>query len=503
MYAASETTEALPNIIVDVLLRLNLPLSALQSHDFCKMADMSTNRPLRLNSMLCFVMSRYNKLDLKYIRDITIGFYNADKVNAAKKQLLIDAKDKKLDSLLSRYPEPQGDGRVSREVDDILSIVQQLDESTSVQYLPCYVTDNMDKVPSIKLDDGDMRLMINKLSTMEAMVQSLQSIVCSLSAAMNAGNHSGNSRNDVTQWPSLPQRSNVSTPTQCHQHRGIPPSDSDRPRSTVDTYNGSKNGRTDDERSSVKTATSAISWAQSSDNGIPNDDGDTDVTDADGFTLYESQRDKRLRRGSPSAGTVENNVENNVVTHSVEHERPPTSSTRKPLMVGRRSTAAFTTRDAAKLTAAKPQKLVVCVDNVAPNLSETDLTEFVSSLGVRVLTCFKVKPRLPVRLRVRTITVNHSTFRLCINKADQHLLLNSEVWPEDIVIKRYFFKNAGQTNSATGGPTVDAADSDAVLTDPTDSTLTVDNTAMAGGDGDNTEIYMDQGQPAASTPLRC
>ena len=153
MYAASETTEALPNIIVDVLLRLNLPLSALQSHDFCKMADMSTNRPLRLNSMLCFVMSRYNKLDLKYIRDITIGFYNADKVNAAKKQLLIDAKDKKLDSLLSRYPEPQGDGRVSREVDDILSIVQQLDESTSVQYLPCYVTDNMDKVPSIKLDD--------------------------------------------------------------------------------------------------------------------------------------------------------------------------------------------------------------------------------------------------------------------------------------------------------------------------------------------------------------
>ena len=171
-------------------------------------------------------------------------------------------------------------------------------------------------------------------------------------------------------------------------------------------------------------------------------------------------------------------------------------------MVGKRSIAAFTARDAAKLTAAKPQKLVVCVDNVAPNLSETDLTEFVSSLGVRVLTCFKVKPRLPLRLRERKFTVNHSTFRLCINKADQHLLLNSEVWPEDIVIKRYFFKNAGQTN-ATGGPTVDAADSDAVSTDPTDSTLTVDNTDMAGGDGDNTEIYMDQGQPVVSTPLRC
>jgi len=141
----------------------------------------------------------------------------------------------KLDSRLSRYPERQSDGRVSRQVDDILSIVQQLDESTSVQHLPCYVTDNMDKVPSIKLDDGDMRLMINTLSKMEGMVQSLQSTVCLLSAAMNAGNPLGNSRNDVIQWPPLPQRSNVYTPTQCHQQYGVLPSDGDRARSTVDT----------------------------------------------------------------------------------------------------------------------------------------------------------------------------------------------------------------------------------------------------------------------------
>ena len=128
----------------------------------------------------------------------------------------------------------------------------------------------MDKVPSIKLDDGDMRLMINKLSKMEAIVQSLQSTVCSLSAAMNAGNPLGNSRNDVIQWPALPQRSIVSTPTPCHQQYGVPPpSDGDRAMSTVDTCNGSKNGHTNDKRSSIKRPASAISWAQSSDNVIP------------------------------------------------------------------------------------------------------------------------------------------------------------------------------------------------------------------------------------------
>jgi len=58
-----------------------------------------------------------------------------------------------------------------------------------------------------------------------------------------------------------------------------------------------------------------------------------------------------------------------------------------------------------------------------------------------------------------------------------------------------FFKNAGQANSATGDQTVDATDAAA-----TDSTPTADN---ADGDADITDIYMNQEQLAASTPLKC
>jgi len=56
-------------------------------------------------------------------------------VNAAKKQLLIDAKDMKLDSFCHDILiGMEMDVSAERYIDDILSIVQQLDESTSVQY---------------------------------------------------------------------------------------------------------------------------------------------------------------------------------------------------------------------------------------------------------------------------------------------------------------------------------------------------------------------------------
>ena len=109
---------------------------------------MPTSRELRLNSLLCFVLTKFGKLDVKYIKDTISDFYNFGEVSVAKKQLLCDTKSLKLDSYLSRYPDRQchGNGCTTQEVDDLRAIIQQLDESTSLQYRPHYVTDNTDKL---------------------------------------------------------------------------------------------------------------------------------------------------------------------------------------------------------------------------------------------------------------------------------------------------------------------------------------------------------------------
>lgn len=134
------------------------------------MEDVSTSRELVLNPLLCFITSKFGKMDLKQMKEILSDFYSADDVSAAKKQLLYDAERSKLDGLLSRYPERHGDNRMAREIDDTLNIVQQLDEQNSLCSLPRYVTDNSESIPSVKLDAGDLQFLLVKLNKMESEV---------------------------------------------------------------------------------------------------------------------------------------------------------------------------------------------------------------------------------------------------------------------------------------------------------------------------------------------
>jgi len=60
---------------------------------------------------------------------------------------------------------------------------------------------------------------------------------------------------------------------------------------------------------------------------------------------------------------------------------------------------------------------------------------------VRVISCFKVKPRLTQFQRKNNITPVHNTFRLCIHRADTKQLLQANKWPSDILISEWFFSN--------------------------------------------------------------
>jgi hypothetical protein len=121
---------------------------------------------------------------------------------------------------------------------------------------------------------------------------------------------------------------------------------------------------------------------------------------------------------------------------------------RKPLLLGRSQIA---DRDISSNTfhAAKPFKSVYCVDNVSKNIDESQLCEFVTSLGVRVVSCHKAKPRLSIKLREylqsNNLEPDHNTFRLCIYKADNELLLVADKWPTDIIISTWFFKETSAT----------------------------------------------------------
>ena len=93
----------------------------------------------------------------------------------------------------------------------------------------------------------------------------------------------------------------------------------------------------------------------------------------------------------------------------------------------------------ASLSAAPRQTInsaVYHIDNIGPSHTVKDVRKFVSSLSVRVLSCFEVKPR---KRRVDYMP-DRKAFRLCILREDHDKLFDENKWPMHVTISDWFFK---------------------------------------------------------------
>ena len=94
----------------------------------------------------------------------------------------------------------------------------------------------------------------------------------------------------------------------------------------------------------------------------------------------------------------------------------------------------------SKIIAAKKimKKAVFCIDNVNTCCEVDDISSFVTSLSIEVLTCFEVKPR---RRRNESETSDRKAFRLCIHEDDRERLLDGSYWPDSVSISDWYFKS--------------------------------------------------------------
>ena len=197
-------------------------------------------------------------------------------------------------------------------------------------------------------------------------------------------------------------------------------------------------------------------------------DGHSDRNEEEGeFIRYDGGRKKRRRMRSQqqqasTSGRPAPDARSNDTTG-----RPR----RQPLLVGRKTSVS-----PQSIHAAKPlqRKAVFCIDNIEREATEDDIRGFVTNLGVRVITCFKVKPRRSTRQKhARIIPSDRVAFRLCIDRDDSDKLLVPERWPADVTISRWFFQlpNASADNDEYHGA-AGPDDTSAKHMDTDDHTLT-------------------------------
>jgi len=445
------------------------------------MADRPVDQRLVLNSLLCFVVSKYKIFDKKRILKSVLDKYTAEEITLAKKQLLNDTSLLKMDKPLARCPDRQGGNKTASELEDIVNTVQTLDERKSLNVMPRYVTDNPASFPTIPLEAGDIAFLLTKMDKMEATMQALRSVVYTLSSSLRPAPsvaidlHSGTQR-DVRQTTMTAVQPPLHTGPgiqllQPPRHVGLPltkppGNQPGKPTGENSARSAAQPDQPERNRASAKrTEPERDNYTSSAGSNYDNDD--------DGFEVHESRSRKKQRTRSERQqqlqqaeyATASIAVSKQLIHGGQQREIPASSSSssaartdgaggvrknsRAPLMVGRRISSPngnSSGSNALTITAARAFKSVYCVDNVDMKYDVPALVSFVTRLNVRVLTCHEIKPRRTRWQRDHSITPDHRAFRVCINRADNERFLNEEKWPADITISRWYSKRAADTN---------------------------------------------------------
>ena len=130
-----------------------------------KMADDS----VVLSDALCFIVNKYGKVHETTLKSVLTDFYDADCLSKAKLRLIEDIDKLNLSTKRPHVASRRdGDGRLAKEVSDILTLLQFVDEHNLSSNLPTYVASSPDTMPSLRLYDGDMKMIVKMLQDMRA-----------------------------------------------------------------------------------------------------------------------------------------------------------------------------------------------------------------------------------------------------------------------------------------------------------------------------------------------
>ena len=129
---------------------------------------MADSRRLVVSDLLCYMVNKYSRVACRQLKSAVNDFYSADDILSAKEKLSVVIDELQIDKFpkMTRRRKDSVNKSVS-EIDDIYNAIMLLDEAKMISKLPLFVSIDPDKMPSVKLTDGDMAAVMVKLSKLE------------------------------------------------------------------------------------------------------------------------------------------------------------------------------------------------------------------------------------------------------------------------------------------------------------------------------------------------
>ena len=144
--------------------------------DSSNMADTNNsnfNNKLIINELLCYLTCKFSKLSLGTLKCVITDFYTPEDISNAKEILVVSVDSLQNEKWQKPAKRKQSDNKARIEVDDIIGIYTFLDENLLLNKLPGFVVANVDNVPSTRVEEGDLRCVLNKLKNVEDKIDNI------------------------------------------------------------------------------------------------------------------------------------------------------------------------------------------------------------------------------------------------------------------------------------------------------------------------------------------
>lgn len=384
---------------------------------------------LLLRDLLCFLKCKFGKIAVKALKSSVLDFFQIEDLCEAKTQLLHDIRQ--LNSVdLPHIPDRRaGSDQAVRVIDDIFTALTCVDDRLKMSELPCYVSKSPDCMPSTRLYEGDLCVLMNLLTKMDGYIVDNSTAVAAIANDLNIV------KSVATDYIQVCRFVNNNACDRGTVAAAMDTATMPLGKSTQLSDQDLVFARSADDQTAPSTT--QLNWAAVASSlplpvVHPNQFAVLDTEeecDSDGrpFTEFHPRRKRRRQRTSQPAQQQSSVIQTTGEQPQSQQNSRRQQSSSKRILLGK-STAAN-----SSLAAAQPikKKAVFCLDNISPSVSANDVRSYVStSMLIDVVSCFKVKPR---RFRYGP-SYDRRAFRLCIFDADRDRLLDASKWPDSITI---------------------------------------------------------------------
>ena len=349
------------------------------------------------NELLYFVNGTYGNRPEALIRTTILDFYREDEIVTAR-QLLLRAVDELSNLEIHNYPKNRtGSNKLKASVDDIIHIFQLIDERCLQDELPVFCAVNKSRVPLLADEMSALASIRLELCQLRQHVEELSS---RLSSKCSCSRYATNFPELVPTGMSITVEQN----DRCSDHTA----NNTTQYATVTPRIMENDGNISTEVCQPGlSAQSNTAVTQCSDNTKPTNYVETLKANMNAFEVVNRKNGRR---------------KNN-------HNKPPVKS-----VVGDSKTGV--PFDGVE------KKSVICINRLQRNTSVEQITTFLQSKDISVLSCHAYSDKFD----------RYTFMRVCLPQSQVHKVYIASMWPLGVVVRPWVFRPGAKSTNDMGSP---------------------------------------------------